>query len=204
MIAIVDSGTGNLQSVSRAFARVGAQAVVTQDPEVVRQARGIVLPGVGAAAAAMTVLRSHGLIESLRERVIDQGTPCLGICLGMQLLAERSEEGEGPAMLSWMPGIAQRLRWEDPSWKIPHLGWSVIEARSTSRLFQGVPAEAWFYFAHSFALTQIPDTHIAAHASYGGRFVAAVERENLFGVQFHPEKSQANGLLLLANFARLL
>ncbi|HYD50225.1 MAG TPA: imidazole glycerol phosphate synthase subunit HisH [Terriglobales bacterium] len=199
MIVVIDSGTGNLHSVVRAFERIGAAAIVSVSPHQVAKAERIVLPGVGSARAAMATLAEHQLIEPLEQRVRGDCVPFLGICLGLQLLTRTSEEGEVSG-LGWIAAATVRLRPTDPLQKVPHLGWSDVNIRRSAPLFAGVPAGACFYFAHSYAVRCDDETSIAAEAEYGMRFAAAVQQGNVFGVQFHPEKSQAHGLQVLRNF----
>lgn len=199
MIVVIDCGIGNLQSVVRALERVGADAVASSNPADVAAAERLVLPGVGSFASGMDNLRRHSLIPLLRQRVLIDEIPVLGICLGMQMLAQRSEEGDAEG-LGWIPGEVQRLTAATPALKIPHLGWNDLDRQVDSPLFSGVPEDACFYFAHSYALATDAVDCIAATAEYGARFVAAVHRGNLFGTQFHPEKSHAHGLRVLRNF----
>lgn len=200
MVAIVDYGVGNLQSLERAFSAAGAITRVTGDEAELSQASAIVLPGVGHFQEAMEHLHARGLIAALERRVMGEGVPLLGVCLGMQLLMQRSDEGDVPG-LGWISGQVRGLRQlcDDPALRVPHIGWNAVNAPAESRLFTGLPQGSCFYFAHSFA-APAADAEYAAHAVYGAPFVAAVEQGNLFGTQFHPEKSHANGLHLLRNF----
>ncbi len=203
MIVVVDSGTGNLQSVLRGLSRAGADATVSVAVSDVEKADKIVLPGVGSAAAAMSTLSRLNLIEPLRRKVVEGGTPVLGICLGMQLFTRSSEEG-GTAGLGWIDMETIRI----PSGtlrngvKVPHLGWNTVDVLQRSPLFDDIPADACFYFAHSYCVRCDDRAVVAAETTYGVRFAAAVQQRNIFGVQFHPEKSHANGLQVLRNFVR--
>jgi glutamine amidotransferase len=197
MIAVVDYGRGNLGSVQQAFARLGLEAVVTEDPRVVDRAEAVVLPGDGAFHDAMDTLGRLGLLDSLREAVT--GTrPFLGICLGYQLLFTESEEfGQGKG-LDLIPGAVRRFP-RGP--KVPHMGWNSVEHRGDLALFAGVPSGAHFYFVHSYYPETEDSSVKVATCTYGVTFPAAVERGALFATQFHPEKSQKWGLRLLENFA---
>jgi imidazole glycerol-phosphate synthase subunit HisH len=196
-IAILDYGMGNLRSVEKALEHVGVTATITSDAGEVRAADGVILPGVGAFPAAMTQIRELGLDELVAERR-EAGVPILGICLGLQLLFESSTELGGAAGLALFDGPVAEL--EAEGLKIPHIGWSPVRWERESRLSEGIPSETPFYFVHSFA-PRPRGGELLGSAEYGARFCCAAERDNVFGVQFHPEKSSAAGLRLLANFA---
>jgi imidazole glycerol-phosphate synthase subunit HisH len=196
-IAILDYGMGNLRSVEKALEHVGASAAVTAEEGRVRDADGLVLPGVGAFPRAMERIRERGLDELVAERVA-AGVPVLGICLGLQLLFDASTELGGATGLGLLPGPVERL--SAPGLKVPHIGWARVRWERESRLTEGIDSETPFYFVHSFAPRPNP-TELLGSAEYGERFACAAERGNVFGVQFHPEKSSAAGLRLLANFA---
>ncbi len=196
-IAILDYGMGNLRSVEKALEHVGANATVTSAEGPIREADGLILPGVGAFPRAMERIRERGLDEIVAERV-EAGVPVLGICLGLQLLFESSSELTGAAGLGLLSGPVERLR--APGLKVPHIGWAPVRWEYESRLTEGIESGTPFYFVHSFAPQPIP-TDLLGSAEYGERFACAAERGNVFGVQFHPEKSSAAGLRLLANFA---
>jgi imidazole glycerol-phosphate synthase subunit HisH len=200
MIAVVDYGRGNLGSVQQAFARLGLEAVVTEDPRVVDRAEAVVLPGDGAFHDAMDTLGRLGLLDSLREAVT--GTrPFLGICLGYQLLFTESEEfGHGKG-LDVIPGSVRRF---PPGLKVPHMGWNQVEHRGDCALFAGIPSGAHFYFVHSYFPETSDTTLRVATCTYGVTFPAAVSRGALFATQFHPEKSQRWGLRMLENFAAIV
>ena len=200
MIAIVDYGMGNLRSVEKAFEHVGAEAVITHEHARVREAAGVVLPGVGAFPKAMDAVRELGLDELMRERV-EAGVPTLGIYLGMQLLFERSSELGGAAGLGLLGGEVGPL--DAPGLKIPQIGWNAISWKRASRLTAGLPDPCAFYHVHSFVPRPADPGDVLATAEYGGEFVTAVEREPVYGVQFHPEKSGPHGLRLLGNFAAI-
>jgi glutamine amidotransferase len=200
VIAILDYGMGNLRSVEKAFEHVGARALVTNDRDRIREADGVVLPGVGAFPKAMTAIRELGLDELMAERLA-AGVPTLGICLGMQLLFERSAELAGAEGLGFLAGDVGPL--DAPGLKIPQIGWNAVDWKRASRLSAGLPDPCAFYHVHSFAPRPADGDDVLATADYGGPFVTAVEREPLYGVQFHPEKSGPHGLLLLGNFAAI-
>jgi glutamine amidotransferase len=197
MIAIVDYNAGNLTSVKKAFDHLSAPAVITSDPNVVSKADKIVLPGVGHFAATKT-LDHAGLRDVIVEK-ITQRVPFLGICLGMQWMLASSEEAPDVCGLALLPGECSRF---PTSVKSPHVGWNSLQIRnSSSRLLRGIPPGSYVYFTHSYRVPLLPTT--VAESQYGGVFSAAVEHENLFGVQFHPEKSGAVGLKILENFCNL-
>lgn len=201
MIAIVDYGMGNQHSVLNALQYLGVAAEVTADPEKVRLADRVILPGVGAFGAAMKNLNRSGLRQAMNEAVLDRGRPFLGICLGMQLVAERGTEKGLFEGLGWIPGEVRPMMPHDLGLKLPHVGWNDIILEGNLPLFQGLKKERAFYFVHSYAICPENPAHVAATCGYGGSFVAAVYRDNIFATQFHPEKSQKNGLTILENFA---
>jgi glutamine amidotransferase len=197
-VALIDYGAGNLHSVHNALRAAGAHGVViTADPEVVRRANRIVLPGVGAYRACIEPLRAiPGMIGAMQEAVFDVGRPFLGICVGMQLLADAGEEFGRHEGLGWIGGTVRRIARADPAIKIPHMGWNdVVPARSHALV---EPGEA--YFLHSFQFEASDPGDVLATTDHGGPLVAAVGRDNMIGVQFHPEKSQAYGLAFLSRF----
>jgi glutamine amidotransferase len=206
-VALIDYGAGNLRSAEKALRRAagelasGVDVVVTGDPETVARADAVVLPGVGAFAACMAAVEARpGLVEAMTHAARGRGAPFLGICVGMQLMATRGLEFRVTPGLDWIGGEVRRLAPADRRCKIPHMGWNSLEGASSSALFAGLPPRADMYFTHSFAFFAEADADVSAWCDHGGRFAAAVLRENLAGVQFHPEKSQASGLRLLANF----
>jgi imidazole glycerol-phosphate synthase subunit HisH len=198
VIAILDYGMGNLRSVEKALERIGAEPVVTADHETIAQADGLILPGVGAFPKAMQNLRALELDIAIGDRLA-AGVPTLGICLGLQLLFETSSENEGAWGLGLLPGRVDRL--PAPGLKVPHIGWNSVSWTKPSRLTAELPGECPFYFVHSYAPIVIGEDDLLGTATYGEPFACAVEREPLYGVQFHPEKSSVNGLKLLENFA---
>lgn len=201
MIVIVDYGMGNLRSVQKGLERVGAQADISRDADVLQQADKIVLPGVGAFRDAMTELRRYDLVEPLRA-AIDKGVPFLGICLGLQLLFDISYEGEPCEGLGIIPGEVVRFNLPRP-YKVPHMGWNQVAIGHRAPLLEGIEPGDYFYFVHSYYVVPKDPAVIALETDYGGRFCSMIWRDNLYGTQFHPEKSQAVGLRLLENFARL-
>ncbi len=196
-IAILDYGVGNLRSVEKALEHVGATATITREPDRVHGSDGIILPGVGAFPSAMERIGELGLDQLLQERC-GAGIPVLGICLGLQLLFESSTELGGASGLGLLSGDVAEM--EAPGLKIPHIGWAPVRWERESRLTEGIESDTPFYLVHSFAPRPQP-AELLGSAVYGNRFACAVERDNVFGVQFHPEKSSAAGLRLLANFA---
>jgi glutamine amidotransferase len=204
-VALIDYGSGNLRSAEKALSRVAGGAseiVVTSDPETIARADRVVLPGVGAFAACMSALEARpGVIEAMSEAVRDRGAPFLGICVGMQLLASRGLEfGETPG-LDWIAGDVRKLDdGGDPAIKIPHMGWNSLTEAIDHPVFGGLKDGQTVYFTHSFAFFPRDGADVAAYVEHGERFPAAVARGNVAGVQFHPEKSQAVGLDLLARF----
>ena len=196
-IAILDYGMGNLRSVEKALEHVGATAKVSRDPDEVRAADGVILPGVGAMPRAMERIRELELEALIAERR-EAGVPILGICLGLQLLFDSTTELGGAEGLGLLGGPVVGL--EAEGLKVPHIGWAPVRWERESRLTEGIPSETPFYLVHSFA-PQPSAEDLLGTAEYGARFACAAERENVFGVQFHPEKSSAAGLRLLANFA---
>ncbi|MET0273921.1 MAG: imidazole glycerol phosphate synthase subunit HisH [Phenylobacterium sp.] len=203
-VALIDYGSGNLRSAEKALVRAAdgkSEIVVTCDPDAVANADRLVLPGVGAFAACMAALEARpGLVEAMTDAVGGKGAPFLGVCVGMQLLASRGLEfGETPG-LGWIEGEVRRLQAPDPSVKIPHMGWNELSDVADQPVVAGLRHGEPVYFTHSFAFFPKDARDVAAYVDHGGRFPAAVARGNVAGVQFHPEKSQASGLTLLANF----
>ena len=201
MIVIVDYGMGNKQSVLNALTFLGIDAEITADPETVRRADRVILPGVGAFGAAMENLNRSGLREAMDEAVMGRGQPFLGICLGMQLVAARGTEKGLFCGLGWIDGEVRRLSPASTEYKLPHVGWNDIILAYEHPLFAGLKKERAFYFVHGYAFCPDDPAQAAARCDYGGEFVAAVARDNIFATQFHPEKSQKNGLTILENFA---
>ena len=197
---IIDYGSGNLRSVQKAFERVGVQAEVGGDVAGIRDARGLVLPGVGAFGSAMEELELRGLAEVIRERV-EAGVPFLGVCLGQQLLFESSEESPGVAGLGLLEGAVRLL---PVQLKVPHIGWNTIEIAKASPVLEAIPNGSAFYFVHSFVVTPRRPGDVLTFTEYGVGFASGVERDNVVAFQFHPEKSSSLGLEIYRNFARNL
>jgi glutamine amidotransferase len=196
---IVDYGSGNLRSVQKAFEHVGVDAVVGSDPRAMADAAALVLPGVGAFGAAMAQLEEKGLVGPLLER-IEAGVPFLGVCLGLQLLFESSEEDPGVRGLGLVRGDVRAL---PPTVKVPHIGWNQVETCTCSDLMEGIPDGSAFYFVHGYAVVPRSPGDVLAMTDYDGvTFVSAVEMDNVAAVQFHPEKSSTLGLRFYRNFAR--
>ena len=200
MIAIIDYGMGNLFSVEKAFVKLGAEVIVTSSPEVILTADKVVLPGVGAFGDCMNNLIEYGLVDVIHE-VIERGTPFLGICLGLQMLFDGSEEDPGVKGLGIFPGMVRKI--VAPGLKIPHMGWNSLDFVSGSGLFAGMATDNYVYFVHSYHAVPQDDQLITAVVSYGESVTAAVGRGNVQAVQFHPEKSGTVGLAMLRNFKEI-
>jgi glutamine amidotransferase len=200
MITIVDYNAGNLRSVKRACDAAGMDSMLTQDPADLLKASRVIFPGVGAARSAMETVVARGLDEALRETV-KKGTPVLGICIGAQIILDRSEEDDTPC-LGLLPGATKRFRLADPRLKVPHIGWNEVKVEKPHPLLAGLRPGDELYFVHSYYLSPESDQRVYATADYGGPFCCALGRDNLFGTQFHPEKSGPLGLDLLARFSR--
>jgi glutamine amidotransferase len=205
-VALIDYGSGNLRSAEKALREaarrhaIDADIVVTADPSIVAAADRVVLPGVGAFASCRAGLDASGVYDAMNEAVHGKGAPFLGICVGHQLLASEGLEFGVTPGLGWIPGQVKRLEPHDPALTIPHMGWNAIALARDHALFKGVETGAHMYYANSFALTPADPADVLATTDHGGPFTAAVAKGNVAGVQFHPEKSQAAGLALLANF----
>ena len=204
MVVIINYGMGNIGSISNMLKRIGAEAVVSSNPQEIRKAARLILPGVGAFNNGMDNLNNLGLTFVLNEMVIQQKTPILGICLGMQLMTKSSEEGSRPG-LGWIDATTVRFKCgkEEQNLKIPHMGWNVIQWRKESVLFKDMPEEPRFYFVHSYHAVCNDKEDILATTSYGYDFVSAFQKGNIIGVQFHPEKSHKFGMQVLRNFIGL-
>src|SRR5262245_23554888 len=207
MIAIVDCGIGNLRSVHKAFGRVGHAAHITQNPGDIARAHAVVLPGQGAFRDCMAELQEHDLLEPVLE-FIRSGRPYLGICLGLQLLFTESEEFGYHKGMNLVQGCVRRFPRgltdaHGEVLKVPHMGWNQAHIARPAPIFEGIPAHAYFYFAHSFYVEPLSDAVVATTTDYGTRFVSGIWYDNVFGVQFHPEKSQGHGLRVLKNFGDL-
>jgi imidazole glycerol-phosphate synthase subunit HisH len=201
MIAIINSGIGNIGSVRRALAELGADSVVADSPEVLETADRVILPGVGSFADGMSVMRENGWVEPLRKAVVEHGTPLLGICLGMHLLAESGTEGGDIPGLGLIPGRIVRLDAIGCGERIPHVGWNDVRLCQPGHpLFAGIPSRTDFYFVHSYAYAETTAEDVIGEIDYGVPVTAVVGRGNVYGTQFHPEKSSKAGIRLLRNF----
>ena len=201
MIAVVDYGAGNVCSVMHALEHIGAPSILTRNAGEIARADAVILPGVGAFGDAMEQLGSSGTIAAM-ERFLETGRPFLGICIGEQLLFERSEESPGSRGLSWLRGSVRRIP-AGPGRKVPHMGWNEIEICQEDPLFAGLPEKPYFYFVHSYYVQAQDPSCVLGRVRYGVDMDVAVRRNNLYAVQFHPEKSGACGLQLLQNFAAM-
>ena len=201
MIAIIDYDAGNLKSVEKALLHLNQEVIITRDRDEILKADKVILPGVGSFGDAMNKLESYGLVEIIKE-VVANKTPFLGICLGLQLMFDCSEETEGVKGLSLLPGKITKIP-KEGDLKIPHMGWNSIEINPESRLFKGIDNNSYVYFVHSFYLQAQNEDDVAATTEYAIHIHAAVEHENIFATQFHPEKSGDVGLKILENFANL-
>jgi len=203
-VALIDYGSGNLASAAKALAKAAngkSQIITTADPDVVKDAERIVLPGVGAFADCMKGLSGvPGMVEALREKVLKEGAPFLGICVGMQLLATVGVEFGRHAGLGWIAGEVVKITPSDPNLKIPHMGWNELKVLDEHPLLKGIETGSHAYFVHSFELKPTLPDDLIATTDYGGPLTAMVGNENIAGTQFHPEKSQATGIRLLENF----
>ena len=201
MIAILDYDAGNIRSVEKAFQYLGEETVLSRDRDEILSADKVVLPGVGAFGDAMNKLKDYNLVNTIYD-VVDKKIPFLGICLGLQLLFESSDETPGVSGLGILPGNILRIP-DKPGYKIPHIGWNSLELTNNGRLFDGVSENAYVYFVHSYYLKARDEEMVKASTEYVTHFHASVEKDNVFACQFHPEKSGDVGLKILSNFAKL-
>lgn len=201
MISIIDYDAGNIKSVEKALVHLGQEAVITRDKDVILASDKVILPGVGSFGDAMAKLREYGLVQVIYD-VVEKKTPFLGICLGLQLLFESSEESEGVAGLGILPGKIIRIP-DQEGLKIPHMGWNNLKVKEGAKLFQGLPEDPYVYFVHSYYLQAACEEDVAATTEYSTLIHASVERDQVFGCQFHPEKSSKTGLKILENFIAL-
>lgn len=199
-VVVVDYGVGNLRSVAGAVERLGFEALVSSRPADVARAARLILPGVGAFGDGMRSLRELGFVDALNDAVCRHGVPILGICLGAELMARDSDEFGRHEGLGWFDASVTRLAPPDASLRVPHVGWNAIRRTREDPLLADVPDDAWFYFVHSFHVQCRDRTAVVAESDYGGPVVAALHRDNIYGTQFHPEKSQRHGLTVLSNF----
>ncbi|MEE1113499.1 MAG: imidazole glycerol phosphate synthase subunit HisH [Eubacterium sp.] len=201
MIAIIDYDAGNIKSVEKALQKIGEEVVLTRSREELLAADKVILPGVGSFGDAMNNLENFSLIPVIRE-IVEKGTPFLGICLGLQVLFEKSEESPDVKGLGILKGEVCRFP-ETEGLKIPHMGWNSLHLQGNGRLFRGIPEDSYVYFVHSYYLKAADPSIVKATAEYGVTFDASVEQGNVFAAQFHPEKSSDTGLAILANFAAI-
>ena len=201
MIGIIDYDAGNLRSVEKALQYLGKETIVTRDPEQIRKAEKVILPGVGAFGDAMKKLQEYHL-DTLIHEIADSGKPLLGICLGLQLLFEESEESPGVEGLGILEGKIRRIP-EGEGLKVPHIGWNSLHLEHNGRLFRNIPENSYVYFVHSYYLEAKDPEIVKASTEYGVHIHASVEKNNLFACQFHPEKSSETGLQILKNFAEM-
>lgn len=201
MIALIDYDAGNIRSVEKALGKLGQEVCVTRDREALLGADKVILPGVGAFGDAMGHLKEYGLVDVIHE-IVEKKTPFLGICLGLQLLFERSDEAPGVKGLGILKGEILRIP-DEEGLKIPHMGWNSLKLQNDGRLFCGLETEPYVYFVHSYYLKAQDETQVAAFTDYGVRIHAAVEQGNVMACQFHPEKSSSVGLQILKNFVRM-
>lgn len=201
MIAIIDYDAGNIKSVEKALLFLGEDVVITRDRDVILGADGVILPGVGAFGDAMSKLHTYGLVEVIRE-CADKGIPFLGICLGLQLLFESSEESPGVEGLHILDGKIVRIPSEEGV-KVPHIGWNDLSFPNQGRLFEGLPEKPYVYFVHSYYLQAADESIVTAATEYGAHIHASVEKGNVFACQFHPEKSSDVGMQILRNFIKV-
>lgn len=205
MIAIIDYNMGNVASIENILRKIGTEAIITSDPSVIRKASKIILPGVGAFDYGMMNLDKLGIIEVLKETVIESNVPLLGVCLGMQLLTDDSEEGTLKG-LGFVKAHTKKFKSEynGEKLRIPHMGWNYINVKSDTGLFKNSLDDMRFYFVHSYYVECESDENILATTEYGGKFASAIGKDNIMGVQFHPEKSHKYGMNLLRNFVEMV
>lgn len=201
MIAIIDYDAGNMKSVEKALQFLGCEVIVTRDADILLNADKVILPGVGNFGDAMARLREYGLVDVI-HKIVDKGTPFLGICLGLQLLFDSSEESEGVKGLGILKGRIVKFP-DKAGYKIPQIGWNSLEIKPGAKLFKGIPNQSYVYFVHSYYLVAEDEDIVAATSDYAALVHASVEKDNVFACQFHPEKSSEVGLTILRNFAEL-
>ncbi|MBU0675236.1 MAG: imidazole glycerol phosphate synthase subunit HisH [Proteobacteria bacterium] len=206
MIVVIDYEAGNLRSVMNALAAIGQPAVISGDPQVIGAASAIILPGVGAFGDCMASLRRQNLVEVLTQQVVVEKKPFLGICLGLQFLAERSLEHGEHQGLGWVKATVKKIETGDRQYRVPHIGWNTIELKESSPLFKGIAEEPVVYFVHSYhlVLEDDPEAVVTSTCMHGIEITASIQKNNIHAVQFHPEKSQQCGLKILENFATLI
>ena len=201
---IIDYGMGNLGSIQNMFKKIGSKAVITSDPDLINDAKRLILPGVGAFGKGMQILKSMNLIDVLNQKVLDQKTPILGLCLGMQLFTNSSEEAKESG-LGWIDAETIRFKFEgeQSNLKIPHMGWNYVEAKQTGSIFDTMYENPKFYFVHSYHVNCKDEKNVLAVSEYGYEFPAGIIKDNIIGLQFHPEKSHKYGMKLFSNFLEI-
>jgi len=206
MIVILDYGVGNLGSIQNMILRAGGESIISSDLDLIASAKGFILPGVGTFDHGMEKLKSSGMLDILESRVIKHGVPILGICLGMQMLFNNSEEGDIPG-LGWIDGSVQKFKFEKQNplkkIKIPHMGWNIVTPKVSQSLFKGFEDDVRFYFVHSYHVVCNDKENILATTQYGYNFTSSVCKNNIYGAQFHPEKSHRFGMNLFKNFMEI-
>lgn len=202
MITIIDYGMGNLGSVQNMLNRIGVQSQVTSNINDIEKADKLLLPGVGAFGAAMNLIRENNLVDIINYKVSEKKTPVLGICLGMQLLTKHSEEGNVDG-LGWINAVTRKFQFLDNNLKIPHMGWNFVDIKQKNAFTENLDAESKFYFVHSYYVECADTTNVLATTFYGNEFHSIIHHENIFGAQFHPEKSHKYGMQILSNFSKI-
>jgi imidazole glycerol-phosphate synthase subunit HisH len=202
VIVIVDYGMGNIRSIVKKINNAGYDAIVSKDHETLLKAKKLILPGVGHFGAGMNMLRERNLIEVLNYKVIQNKTPILGICLGMQLFSIHSDEGDCTG-LGWIDAETVKFKLDDVRFKVPHIGWNSIKTKRKSPLFADIPENGFFYFVHSYHIVSNSVVDVISTSIYGYEFISSIQKENIFGTQFHPEKSHKIGEKMLHNFLNL-
>lgn len=205
-IAIVDYGVGNSGSIQNMLRRVGCKTIITSDKDLIESASGYILPGVGAFDHGINKLKKSGTLKTLEAQVLNKKKPILGICLGMQMLFNNSDEGDLPG-LGWINGSVNKFKFKGydlyKNMKVPHMGWNIVKPHNSQSLFKAIDEEARFYFVHSYYVSCDKEENILGTTKYGHNFVSAVAKNNIFGVQFHPEKSHRFGMTLFENFLEI-
>lgn len=205
MIVIVDYGVGNVGSIINMLKKAGAKAIASSDPTVLEQAEKLILPGIGAFDAGMNKLNERGLVPLLNYLALEKKVPFLGLCLGLQLMTKKSEEGQTPG-LGWLDAETVRFKFEaeQPQLKVPHMGWNTIKIRQEHPIFTNLEPDTRFYFVHSYYIKSNDPQEVLAETDYGGAFDSILGKDNILGAQFHPEKSHKFGLRFLKNFAEVI
>lgn len=200
MIVIIDYGVGNLASIKNMLAKLGYESVVTSNHEIIKNASKLILPGVGHFDYGMLQLNNSGIKDIINQKVLIEKTPILGICLGLQLMTKGSDEGQSEG-LKWIDAYCKKFYFEQSNLKVPHMGWAEVDIKKKSKLTENLQQSPRFYFVHSYYLSSNNENDILLTAKHGHDFDCAIEKENILGVQFHPEKSHKYGMIILKNFA---